>query len=1277
MAELDPKKLEARKIKRMRYFDGLFLRQEEFNLEQNYHIRMRRLNNYYLHSYGIVRGLEVAASTTSSSTVIISPGMALVQVLNNLDYENTEAVIQEIVITDPTSVDFSKRELLGDQTQTTGPKSVTRFIYVSHTLEKIDIYDDRGGKEQIHWWEKAAIQCEAAIPEEKLAVKEIVVLAKVELTIDGEVITVSKVSYSHAGNQLRTYTGNYGNLTLPVELDGGTSDNASNPMILGKKINGQNGILVNAPVTDFNGKISLTTGNLADEPYISGQVFKVGKKQVGGIEVKAPLTNIDGDFIINGNFTVVGGGSAHIFTKEAEVEDNILRINKYDETLGPDQVPKTAGIEIYRGEKLEVAQILWDEEKDRWMMGVKSNLIDISSLTDQSVVDIHRHNSLYTISSQTANATPALSVSEVGNIGIGTLNPLRKLQIEGDTLINGASSGANAALEVRGPGAGLGLNNNTQEWRMVNQENSLQIINVTGNKVPITIKPEAPSDELVITSLGIGIGTATPQAKLQVSGGAIMPSSGNSNEAGLLFRTVNLNIGESRDDGDLITRRGTNPGTLTGLGSRIDPGMIIPTRAVNHAWVRHYFEGNLAVMELGGAHVIGIMPSGSFGVGTTTPAQKLHVYSEAGTGMVVEGGQGAVKLGLLPGLGYNAEFGFKNNLIVGTITDNGLALSEKLRIDATGKVGIGVSEPQAMLDVAGTIHAAKFVGDGSALTGASQWGNIDGGDIFYNTGNVGIGTQNPQAKLQVAGGAIMPSSGNAENMGIMFHAFELLAPSGGLDIRPLNNPASGISTRTLTLNATAATNLAATVDLGTVIKPGTRVPIETVIKPGTAIDLSAVVPAGTTIQPGTTVDLSSIIKPGTTIDLGTITPATGSATEIKPGTTVDLGSIIKPGTTIDLGSIVQPGTTVQPGTKLDLGSVIKPGTSLDLGSAIKPGVTLDPGVIMPRRVVNTSWIRHYLQNGTAFLDMGGSDIIALRPNSNVGIGTLTPSTKLEVNGTVKAASFIGDGSQLTGITVGSSQWSNVESGPSGVYYNQGNVGIGTSNPEARLDVNGILKVAGKILFGDYKTSLNHWGDTQKHQTVQLCMDEIWMGQKTAYEFNIGHNEVYSYRSEEGGARYTFSKAFSVKETGDLFAKGNVGVGTETPQAKLDVNGTFRVNNGTIFKKVQAGSVRVGKSNYDSYKTCTIYFPNIFLTSQPRIILTPRYQGNEREFFMAMCRATSRNQAEIAVMRLDRSGGWAQDLIIDWYAWEEVIPYGAYGYGYGMDYNFEGIGGHLI
>lgn len=77
---------------------------------------------------------------------------------------------------------------------------------------------------------------------------------------------------------------------------------------------------------------------------------------------------------------------------------------------------------------------------------------------------------------------------------------------------------------------------------------------------------------------------------------------------------------------------------------------------------------------------------------------------------------------------------------------------------------------------------------------------------------------------------------------------------------------------------------------------------------------------------------------------------------------------------------------------------------------------------------------------------------------NVGIGTASPTEKLEVVGTVKATKFIGDGSMLTGINGGGepdSDWiidgSNMYSGISG------NVGIGIKRPGSKLEVNGNIK----------------------------------------------------------------------------------------------------------------------------------------------------------------------------------------------------------------------------
>jgi hypothetical protein len=244
----------ANEVKRMRYFDGLFLKQDEFNLEQDYHIRMRRLHNGALFDWGVIKGLEVQAGP-GVKEVTVTQGLALSRIT-----VNDEELGQEIILPEDTALDLSSYAA-----------NATVYISVAYLDEKADVVEEKGGTEEIHWWEKAVLSHASTEPGNK---QENIILAKVKMKADGTVDSGS-ILYAEGGTAIRMYAA----LTVAGGLNvGGTTDPGQDNLLVEGRCTIKGDLIVEGQTTTVN------TQNLVVEDNII-TVNKGTPQNQSGLEV--------------------------------------------------------------------------------------------------------------------------------------------------------------------------------------------------------------------------------------------------------------------------------------------------------------------------------------------------------------------------------------------------------------------------------------------------------------------------------------------------------------------------------------------------------------------------------------------------------------------------------------------------------------------------------------------------------------------------------------------------------------------------------------------------------------------------------------------------------------------------------------------------------------------------------------------------------------------------------------------------------------------------------
>jgi hypothetical protein len=201
-------------------------------------------------------------------------------------------------------------------------------------------------------------------------------------------------------------------------------------------------------------------------------------------------------------------------------------------------------------------------------------------------------------------------------------------------------------------------------------------------------------------------------------------------------------------------------------------------------------------------------------------------------------------------------------------------------------------------------------------------------------------------------------------------------------------------------------------------------------------------------------------------------------------------------------------------------------------------------------------------NGDLRIRQGASENYVLTSNSN-GTGQwkeiklalngntlslVNHNTQVDLSGFNQTLSLVDQSLQLSngGGSVALNNLNYWSKNGSMIYYNLGNVGIGTNDPQAALHV-----IGNKILLEEN-------------------------GNKLFLDASDGGVKIGSSTNQ---VAFWYAGNYCTIKTGDIISDGNVGIGTTTPSCKLEVNGIAKFG-------ISSSYIRVGKIgsslNIDSY-----------------------------------------------------------------------------------------------
>jgi ribosomal protein S6E (S10) len=590
-----------------------------------------------------------------------------------------------------------------------------------------------------------------------------------------------------------------------------------------------------------------------------------------------------------------------------------------------------------------------------------------------------------------------------GNVGIGTASPATKLHVNDTSTmtpmtIEGSASGSYINLKS------AGLSKGYIGWT-TSGDDGIAIMNGSGANVSV-----------LITDLGkVGIGTSTPLNKLSVSN--LVNATTGTNAAQAEFYGGSDRSGFDYRDGQIVV--GTTANVRGSLLWNNGAGYV----ALENQWNDSAGDIRFRTRTKGTAvDAMIIEGDGNVGIGTTTPGALLHVA-------------GNIRLsGNL--LDTNGNIIFAPEERAGAV--NYLTVRSGETGVGTGIFAIG-ADTNISLNLRGKGTGGVWIDDtfansfefhGSAASGATmkttagdlilKSASVEGLRIQSTTGNVGIGTTNPTNRLQIIqandawGGGIRLQESGGSGYGAGFYrgagsTGAFIINNNGLDTVAITSGNVGIGTIApaykLDVNGTSryygnmyveqAVNLSFA-NGQTIYDDGAAG--LTIKSPTHNLKLYSGSTAGSIIfYTNATTERMRITQDGK-VGIGTSTPGTDSANSYS-GMKLEVTGGSDSRGVLDLG---QSSTTDESSIGI-LGFLNKYNNDTS-------GATRKPIAYIAGYVETTDSVAHFDSGGhLAFVTKPEAGVLTERmrigSTGNVGIGTTTPTQKLDVQGTMNVSNI--------------------------------------------------------------------------------------------------------------------------------------------------------------------------------------------------------------------------------------------------------------------------------